>query len=29
VATLHYPIADVRDGFARPLVWHAATESAP
>ena len=29
VATLHYPIADARDGFARPLVWHAVTETAP
>jgi DNA-binding MarR family transcriptional regulator len=29
VATLHYPIADVRDGFARPLVWHPVAESAP
>jgi DNA-binding MarR family transcriptional regulator len=28
VATLHYPVADAMDGFARPLVWHAVSESA-
>jgi DNA-binding MarR family transcriptional regulator len=29
VATLHYPVAEAMDGFARPLVWHAVSESAP
>jgi DNA-binding MarR family transcriptional regulator len=29
VATVHYPRADAKDGFARPLVWYGTDEAAP